>query len=883
MMRFLILPLIVSATTSVAQPFIRNDKNRALTFKEVQLQFEEFRRNNDLEKVKHWKSFKRYETDMVRHSNGRGEPDGFDIYIEEALRAAAEKESGSSSSWLPTGPSLLPNNLQGYAENGMGRINCVGFHPTDPNTFYVGVAQGGLWKTINGGQSYTPLTDNLPITRISDICIDPKHPDTLFISVCDFEYIGTGLYLDSRKRHTHYGIGAYKSTDGGNTWSATGLTYQLTDGDASLIRKILVSPDNASHVLACGASGMYKSTNGGTSWNKLLDSLFWDMEPDPVHDSVIYAATGWVETSNLGHAAIYKSTDFGNTWTMLNTGIPQQGTVQRIKLAVAPSNPNTVYALACDDQDGFYAVYRSSNAGSTWSFQPGFTNILEWGDGTSSGGQGTYDMALCVSDTNENYLYAAGINIWSSADGGVNFSPCSHWTYQFGLQTIHADVHAIQQHPVTKEFFVSCDGGLYKTQSIEPGDWIAPWSTNWTNLTNGMQITSFYRLSSSKNTTGRLAAGAQDNSTFYCDGSSWSTIFGGDGMDNYLDPTDDFMVIGSSQYGNFFVSYTGGFSGNYISTNPNFEMSEWVTPIVADYNNYGVLYVGNENVVQSTDAGGNWTPLATMPVTGPATEITALAVSPSNSNVIYAARRVRHEINAKGIVFRTVNGGNSFTNITSNLPDSLYYTGMDACPTASNEAVICMAGFAAGCKVFKTTNGGTSWTNISFNLPNVPVNSVKYVQGTNQIVVATDLGVFVLNYNTSTWINYSTGLPNVIVSDIEFNPAVNKAYISTFGRGIWETELSQIKALQGVGVNETVRAVPVHFRVYPAAGDGHFTVETGTDQACHLAVVDVMGRVIHRATLNNNTSQLSLAAAPGAYYVKLMKNGGSAVQKVIIR
>src|SRR5690606_5117316 len=181
----------------------------------------------------------------------------------------------------------------------------------------------------------------------------------------------------------------------GSTWFPTGLTFQLTNGDASLIKKVLVNPTNSNELVACGVSGMYKSLNGGTSWTKQLDSLFWDMVQDPVNPNVLYAASGWVKNANEGHAGIYKTTDFGNIWSLLNTGIPMQGVVQRIKLAIAPSNSNFIYALACDINDGCYGIYQSTNAGSNWIYKAAQLNILEHGLGNDPGGQGTYDLALC--------------------------------------------------------------------------------------------------------------------------------------------------------------------------------------------------------------------------------------------------------------------------------------------------------------------------------------------------------------------------------------------------------------------------------------------------------------------------------------------------------
>ena len=819
---------------------------------------------------------------MQLHTNGRGEPDGFSDYVQAAIEVSELKKSQESQAnlWYPVGPNAIPNNLTGYMENGIGRINCVAFHPTNSAVYYVGVAQGGLWKTSNGGASYTPLTDNLPITRISDICIDPNNTNTMYISVCDFEYIGFGLYLNGRKRNTHFGLGVYKTTDGGLSWNPTGLSFQLTNGDASLLRKIVINPANSSELVACGVSGMYKSTNGGNTWIQKMDSLFWDMVQDPVNPNILYAASGWVKNSNLGSAGIYKSTDFGSSWSLLNTGITFQGVVQRIKLAIAPSDHNYVYALCCDNTDGFYGIYQSTNAGITWTYKAPVLNILENGQGNGSGGQGPYDMALCVNATNKNEIYTGGINLWGSNDGGSTFNPISHWTLQYG-NTIHGDIHFMDRQPGTSTIFVCSDGGIYKTSSMQMGTWSTSWPTVWNNLSNGMQVSSFYRLSSSKSSAGRLLAGAQDNASFYFNGSAWSTIFGGDGMDNYLNPVNNQGLVGSSQYGTLYYSTNGGVSGAVVGSNINNESSEWVTPIVADYNHPGVLYLGNENVVKSVNSGQNWTPLAsifTNSVTQLNTEISALAVSNTNSNVIYAARRVRYELNLKGIVFRSTNGGASFSNITTNLPDTLYYTGIDVSSSDANEAVVCMAGFTSGCKVFKTTNGGQSWTNISYNLPNIPVNCIKYVPASGKLLIACDIGIYMLDAASNTWNSYSSGLPNVIITDIEFNPVLDKAYVSTFGRGIWQTDLSMITAIDKITLKKTLA-----FMIYPSLNNGSFTIRLEkTEGPASIEIIDVTGRLVYNTLAVSVETRLDLPLISGVYYVKVQNEKGLGVRKIVV-
>lgn len=883
---FLSLVLCIAAFSLNAQSFIKNPSNRALTFKEIQEQFTDFKRTHDLKKEKGWKSYKRWEYEMQFHTNAHGEPDGFSDYINAAVEVAESKQYQERSStmpsvWTPFGPNVLPNNLTGYMENGIGRINCIAFHPTDPNTYFVGVAQGGVWKTTNNGTTWTPLTDNLPITRISDISINPTNPNEMYISVCDFEYIGFGLFLNGRKRHTHFGLGVYKTTDGGLTWVPTGLTFQLTNGDASLIRRVVIHPTNTNSLVACGSDGLWTSNNGGTTWTKKLDSLCWDLQTDPVNPNTLYMATGWVMSANQGNAAVYKSTNFGQTWTMLNTSIPSTGVVQRVKLAVAPNNSNIIYAMCVDVNFGLHGIYKSINAGVNWTFIPPNLNVLEAGQGNNPGGQGTYDLGFIVDPTNSNKLYVGGVNLWGSTDGGVNFNPISHWTLQYGA-TIHGDIHEIKVQPTSGQFFVCGDGGVCRTSNMVISNWAtSAWPTVWVNLNSGMQVTSFYRLSSSKGLVERVVAGAQDNATFYYKGGSWSTIFGGDGMDNYLDPLAPSDIHGSSQYGYFYYSNDDGNTSFGMNSNPNTEASEWVTPIAADYNHPGVLYIGNENVVQSTDGGGTWNPLATIFTNtnnSTSTEISALAVSPSNSLVVYAARRVRYEVPLPGMVFKTTNGGLSFTNITSNLPDSLYYTGVEVDETNPSIAYVCLAGFSSGRKVYMTTNGGTSWTNISYNLPNIPVNCIKQIPATKTMIVATDLGIYTLAFGATTWVNVSTGLPNVIISDIEFNVPLNKVYVSTFGRGIWQTSYNVLTDLS------KPKKVTFNFKLFPSVNDGKFTLEFDNSIERKLEVIDVMGRIVYTGTVKQDQWQMDLNLQSGAYYVRVVSQDEKlSVKKFIVR
>lgn len=889
---FLFCCLFFAANLFGQQPFVVKTDNKPVDFRETQRQFNDWKKGKDLGKTRHWKHFKRWEYEMQLHTGGNGEPGDPSGYFEAAAEMARYKEQQQQSrsmmaNWYPVGPNVLPNNLTGYMENGVGRINCMAFDPISTSTFYVGVAQGGLWKTTNNGLNWTPLTDNLPITRISDIAIDPTNTNTMYVSVCDFEYIGFGLFLNGRKRHTHYGVGVYKTTDGGTTWNPTGLSFQLTDGDASLIRKIVINPVNTSQLVACGVSGMYRSTDGGTNWTQLMDTLFWDMVQDPTAPSTLYAASGWVLNSNMGYAAIYKSTDFGATWTLLNTGIPTTGTVQRIKLAIAPSNTNTVYALAVDNQSGCYRFYKTINGGTNWTTINPNVNVLDGNNGQGSGGQGTYDIGLLIDETDANKVFVGGVNMWLSTNGASTFNPVAHWTTNYG-PTLHGDIHYIDRQPQTGNVFVCSDGGIYRANNaIQSITWNQAnngnfWPTQWTKLNDNLQITSFYRISSSKSSQAELIGGAQDNASFYFDGTSWYTIFGGDGMDNAMYVNTPGSAIGSSQYGNFYLTFDGGINSFNANANVGNENAEWVSPIIMDYNNSGTVYAGFENVTKSTDGGNSWSSISNFPTGFYGTEVVAIAVANSNANVIYAGKRVRYEYNEPGVMYKTINGGSSWTDITAGLPDSLYYTGIEIDETNADIVYVTMAGFVSGQKVFRSVDGGTTWQNISYNLPNLPVNCIKGIPSSGgDLLIGTDIGVYKLDYNANTWVNQSMGLPNVIISDIEFNVPANKIYVSTFGRGIWANDLSVFTSASTAATTDS------GLKLYPSVNNGSFTIEINEqlkDKTLQLEIIDVMGRVVVKEQLQGRArydEQLQVGA--GMYYARLSGSGVSAVKSFIVK
>jgi photosystem II stability/assembly factor-like uncharacterized protein len=886
MSRSTIFILLIAALQLNAQNFQFPNTGKPLTLPEMQNSFDSWADTADIGNLKHWKYIKRKLNEWETRTDGQGNPGNPSELFKYRQSRASQKSSAFNGLWSPSGPDYVPENGTGYLENGIGRINCMAFHPSNPQIFWVGVAQGGLWKTEDGGQSWMPLTDNLPITRISDIAVNPQNPDEIYISLCDFAYIGIGLDIDNRYRFAHYGLGVYKTTNGGIDWEPTTLEFSLTDRDASLIRKIIIHPQQTNELVACGVSGMYRSSDAGQTWTTMLDTLFWDLVQDPSQPEVLYAASGWLYNAQTGYAAIYKSVDFGDSWTELPSGIPTTGEVQRIKLAISESNPSIIYAITVDTLSGLYSLYKSLNAGEEWFELPQELNILEAGEGQNQGGQGTYDLVLHVDRENSDLVYAGGVNMYMSENGGISFNPVSHWTLYFG-PTVHADQHYFTQHPLTGEYYLCNDGGLYKTNLVLNQPWDLalggePWPSQWQNLSNGMQITSFYRLSSSKTNDGRLIAGAQDNATAYFDGNSWRAIFGGDGMDCYLNPFDENFLIGAAQFGVIYQTSDAAMNEfSFLIASDLGENAEWTAPVTGCITQDNTLYIyaGFENVYRSSDWGFTWD-LTGLPGSD-SQPLTALEVSGNDCEILYATSRINYFDNIAPQIYKSLNGGQSWLNVTNGLPDSLYFTSVAINPENDEEIVLTIGGFAENVKIFRSFNGGLTWQNISFNLPNFPVNRAVFLPSGDHVLLATDGGVFLLEAGSSEWSDQSEGLPNVIVSDIDINHASNKVFISTFGRGIWESNLSNITNIQKLPCKDGIR--------FNSLGDKAFTIEipeyycnsTIASPFTNLEIIDIMGRVVLSKEITQNQVGFSMpeSCSSGLYFARLSGKSKSLVHR----
>ena len=676
------------------------------------------------------------------------------------------------SNWTFVGPSVVPGS-----SGGAGRINFIRIDPSNTSVIYVGSPGGGFWKTTNGGNTWTTTTDFLSVVGATDLVIDHTNSSVLFLATGDGDASDT------------YSAGVFKSTDAGATWSPTGLQFLITS--TYVIRRLLMDPSNHNILYAATSSGIYKTVDAGASWTAVVSGSFKDMEFNPANPSILYATTS---------TQFYRSTNSGASWTIVSNGLPGTSSVNRLAIGVSPASPSTVYVLASSSSSNFNGVYRSTDNGLSFSTQSTTPNILGYDTGGDTGGQGWYDLAIAVSPTNINDIMVGGVNQWRSTNGGVNWTQRSHWYGGFGFPYVHADVHALEFQPGSSTIIYSGnDGGIFKSTNN---------GSTWTDISSNLAIKQYYKIAWSPTSTNKIMGGTQDNGTDQYNGSTWTRVLGGDGMDCMYDFNNSNILYAELYYGSIYKSTNGGSTFSNIvgsgGTNED-EGGAWVTPMAMSPASSSTLYIGKTQVYKSTNSGSSWSTVGS--ISGGSGKIIALALSAANSNYVYAAKSDR---------FFVSTNGTSFTDRTSGLPTgSASITSIAASSTDANLVWVTFSGYSSGNKVYYSSDAGNTWINVSNNLPNLPVNCISYRAGSNsEVYIGADVGVYVMDANMNNWQPFYTNLPNCVVTDIEINNSLNKIRIGTFGRGIWESPipvLNSIAADFSANVLESCTGSPVIF------------------------------------------------------------------------
>ena len=697
-----------------------------------------------------YKPFKRWEAQWENYVDINGFlPSTKDLWnvweqkkSQTQYRTASQNSMADQSNWYSLGPTDFVNRSTNYLN--LGRVNCVSIDPNNSDIMYVGAPAGGIWKSTDAGVTYIPLTDDLPQIGVSGIAIDPNNSNIIYIATGDDD------------AGDSYSVGIWKSTNGGLSWTPTGINPSNSPNRTS---EIYINPNNSSMLWVATSSGVYKTTNAGNNWTLTQSGNFRDLKVNPTNPNIIYASTS---------SQFYRSTDSGNSFTQISSGLPVDS--GRLFMDVTQANSNYVYLVAATSNYGYQGIYRSTDSGLTFTQMANTTDIF---DGVS---QAWYDLAISASNTNQNEIYVGVLNIWKSSNGGDSFSQVNSWTTRNASYT-HADIHFIRDFD--NGLFVGSDGGVFK--STDSG-------ASFEDLTVGLSITQFYRISVSKQDSEKIAGGAQDNGGFGFS-SQWASYHGGDGMEGVIDPNDDnfyygFMQNGSTLYVNNSSGQPGGTNGYSSPTSGN-----WITPL--SINNDSEVFAGYSSLYQFN--AGNWTEVS--PSFG--TNIDVLELDPLNSDNIYVGVNSNlQQSTDHGITFTSVNVfASNITSIEVNNNDN-------------NIVYVTTSG--GGGKVWRSVNQGLNFTDITGSLPNVVKNIIKHQTNTidNVLYLGTSLGVYRFNDNNSDWEVFDNNLPNSSVTDLSINTVDNNITAATYGRGAFRSELPSSELatndLQLVGVENPV-------------------------------------------------------------------------------
>ncbi len=691
-----------------------------------------------------------------------------------------------------------------------GRVIAFAVDPNDRAKYYVAVASGGVWKTVNAGTTWTPIFDNEGAFSIGAVALDPKNPATV--------WVGTGER--NSQRSVGYGDGVYRSDDGGRSWRNMGLKT------SEHIGRIAIDPRHSNIVFVAaqgplwsggGERGLYKTIDGGKTWKAVIPGTentgATDVVIDPSNPDTMYAAT-WQRRRHFytlinggPESAIYKSTDGGDSWTRLRAGLPP-GDLGRIGLSISPANTNVVYATV-EASGTSSGIFRSNDRGATWERT------------SPSIAQGMYYGQIVADPQDVDRVYIPNVVFQVSDDGGRT-------QRALGERLKHVDNHAIWVDPNNTDYLlVGCDGGIY--ESFDRG-------TNW-NFKANLPVAQFYDVTVDNNPPFyHVYGGTQDNNSMGGPAknrnnsgivnSDWFVTNGGDGFKSQVDPTDPNIIYAESQNGGLvrFDKRTGERVGIAPIEGKGIESQRynWDSPFIISPHSNTRLYFAGHKLFKTDNRGDDWKVISgdlsrgldrnALPVMGKVWgpdavaknqstalygNASAVSESPKKAGLIYIGTD-------DGLIQVTENDGGSWRKIDkiSGVPSDSYVTRVLASQHDTNTVYALFNNHQNGDfkpYIVKSTDTGKTWTSITANLP-IRGSLYAFAEdhlNPNLLFVGTEFGFFLTVDGGSKWVQLRGGLPTIAVRDIAIQKTENDLVLATFGRGIYVLDdysaLRQIK------------------------------------------------------------------------------------------
>jgi len=756
-----------------------------------------------------------------------------------------------------------------------GRITDIEVPDGSFSTIFVAAASGGILKTTNNGASWTNVFKDQATISIGDIAISSEDPDLM--------YAGTGEANSSSQ--SFRGDGIYKSVDGGTTWQHSGLEL------SAYIGRIVIDHSNSDRVFAaaCGNlftpdenRGVYRTTDGGSTWERVLfvsdSTSAIDLVQHPTDPDILYAAM-WERMRGLNYrrsfgitSGIWKTTDGGDTWTELTTGLPQGSETGRIGLAISPSSPSVLYAFY--DNQFEVAVYKTQNGGQSWTrtndgYLQGMNSSFGW-----------YFGQIRVDPDSQDKVFVQGVYLYYSSDGGSSWSETGY--------EMHVDHHALFIHPVTGRIWEGNDGGLYFSDDT---------GFSWSKI-NNLPLTQFYDIEIDYLNPQRIYGGTQDNNsirTLTGQLSDWEAILGGDGFYSLVDYTNPNIIYAEYQWGALHKSTNGGNWMDPINGYWSSDRVNWSAPVIMHPQEPQILYFGTYRVWKTTNGGNTWNA-----VSGDLTfgddgstfhTISTLAISAIEPGIVLAGTD-------DGRVHISTNGGSLWNDISNGLPER-WITRVATDPFDLNTIYVTLSGFRWDepiAHVYRSTNLGQTWQPISNGLPELPVNALVADPGEQgRLFIGTDAGVFLSENAGETWQSMNQGIGNVPITSMKIHPDENFLVIGTYGLSAYKFDLNQLN----VGVEKNPAAVNTLSLsgVYPnpaRAGDIiRMSIGTPVPAQTEYSITDIQGRLVRKSSAFNlvrgmnvigwdGKDQSGKPVKPGTYLIVVVSGKLKVTSKVLI-
>lgn len=701
---------------------------------------------------------------------------GWEQFLEIREQSAEAVARTSAANWQSLG------DVAGIG----GRILCITVDPGNSDILWAGSASGGIWKSVNAGSSWQSVETGFPVLGVSSIIVHPSNSDIIYAGTGEVYRVDTSnIGFNVWKCRGTYGVGILKSIDGGASWTQvmTKTTDQLFG-----IQMLKFDPSNSNRIYACATDGLYRTNDAGNNWSRIFSSVYIsDVAINPLSPDNIVIGVGNMVNADKGIYRTINGLNASPAWTKITTagGLPASfdGYIRLDNIGGTRLYASIGGASTGDE------LFLSTDFGLNWHAKTGSAHCSF---------QYWFAHALAINPSNTSEIMMGGVDFYEYNSSNTTTGG-SRTTISSGSSPIHSDHHDITYDPNnTNIIYVACDGGVYK--SVNGG-------ANWTAINSGLRATQFYApFGVHPSSANVMIGGLQDNGVVRYNGTSWISVFGGDGGPSAIASNGTTVLASNDARGvrRSLAGTTGSF-GSVLSqwAFTADDRTAFMAPVAISRTDVNYQYVASDNIHITTNGTAvtpTWSNTAsssTAYIEQQRKTAIALAVSPTNRNKIYVstsniAQNTSNDyiwVNGQPNVFKTTTPASTpYTSIKGLLPDR-FIMDFAISPTNDDSVFIALGGFGTA-HVYVTGDGGATWTSRGAGLPDVPFNALVFDPLNSKVIYAgCDFGVYVSPDRGQTWVDYNNGFWDAtLVMDLQIS-SDNKLIAATHGKGVFRSDL----------------------------------------------------------------------------------------------